>query len=195
MTLTDLRIALRPLRRQPAFAAAVVAVLALAIGASAAVFTLTDAVLIRPLPFADPDRLITFSIVRPGNDRQPLSLADLADFQESNHTLSGIASLFGWSANLTGQGDAERLSGMRVSSNYFAVTGAQVAFGRPIQAEDEPQAVALLCYGTWQRRFGAATDVIGHPVVLNGQRFTIIGVLRPDFVALVRDAEIVVPYS
>src|SRR5436190_476996 len=182
MTLTDLRIALRPLRRQPAFALCVIAVLALAIGASAAVFTLTDAVLIRPLPLADPGRLITFSIVRPGNDRQPLSLADLADFQESNHTLTGIASLFGWSANLTGQGDAERLSGMRVSANYFAVTGAQVAFGRPIQPDDEQQAVALLCYGTWQRRFGAA-EVVGHPVVLNGQRFTIIGVLRPDFVA------------
>jgi len=195
MTFMDVRIALRPLRRQPAFAAGVIGVLALAIGANAAVFTLTDAVLFRPLPLAEPDRLIGFSIVRPGNDRQPLSLPDLADFQESTHTLAGIASLFGWSANLTGQGDAERLSGMRVSANYFAVTGAQVALGRPIQPDDEQQAVALLCYGTWQRRFGAAADVVGRPIVLNGQRFTIIGVLRPDFVALVRDAEIVVPYS
>ena len=195
MTLTDLRIALRPLRRQPAFALCVIAVLALAVGASAAVFTLTDAVLIRPLPLADPGRLITFSVVRPGNDRQPLSLADLADFQDANHTLDGIASLFGWSANLTGQGDAERVSGMRVSANYFAVTGARVAFGRTIQPDDEQEAVALLSYGTWQRRYGAAGDVVGRPVVLNGQRFTIVGVLRPDFVALVRDAEIVVPYS
>ena len=96
-------------------------------------FALVNAILLRPLPFADPDRLVTFTIVRPGNDRQPLSLLDVNDFNESSRTLDGVASVFGWSANLTGRGDAERLTGMRVSGNYFELTGAQVELGRPLQ--------------------------------------------------------------
>ena len=98
----DLRHAVRPWRRQPAFAACVIGVLALAVGANTAMYTLVQTIVLRPLPLSEPDRLLTFSIVRPGTDRQPLSLPDLADFAQSNRTLEGIASLFGWSANLTG---------------------------------------------------------------------------------------------
>src|SRR5688572_18953463 len=114
MTLMELRHALRPWRRQPAFAACVTGLLALAVGANTVMYTLVHTIVLRPLPLREPDRLLTFSIVRPGTDRQPLSLPDLADFVQSNRTLEGIASLFGWSANLTGTGDAERLTGMRV---------------------------------------------------------------------------------
>jgi predicted permease len=195
MTFTDLRLPIRALRRQPAFAICVVSVLALAIGANTAMFTLVNAVLLRPLPLFEPDRLITFSIVRPGTDRQPLSIADVEDFSRSCRTLAGIASLFGWSANLTGAGDAERLSGMRVSADYFELTGAQAALGRTIRRDDEQRAVALVSHGLWQRRFGGSADAIGKTLVLNGDAFTIVGVLRPDFVSLVRDAEIVVPYA
>jgi putative ABC transport system permease protein len=195
MPFTDILQAVRRIRRQPAFAAAVVAVLALAIGANTAMFALVHAILIRPLPLADPDRLVTFTIVRPGNDRQPLSIADMNDFAESNRTLDGVASAFGWSANLTGRGDAERLSAMRVSSNYFAVTGGQVQVGRLLQAGDEDRAAALIGHGLWLRYFGGNADAIGQSMVLNGEAFTIVGALRPDFVSLVRDAEIVVPYS
>ncbi len=143
MTLMDLRHAVRPWRRQPAFAACVIAVLALAVGANTAMYTLVQTIVLRPLPLREPDRLLTFSIVRPGTDRQPLSLPDLADFAQSNRTLEGIASLFGWSANLTGTGDAERLTAMRVSANYFDLTGARVHLGRAIQPDDEQRAVAL----------------------------------------------------
>ena len=195
MTLTDLRQAIRPLRRQPVFSACVVIVLALAIGANTAMFTLVHAVLLRRLPLADPDRLITFSIVRPGTDRQPLSIADVEDFSQSCRTLAGVASLFGWSANLTGAGDAERLSGMRVSADYFELTGTRVALGRTIQRDDEANAVVLVSHGLWQRRFAASADVIGRTLVLNGDAFTVIGVLRPDFVSLVRDADVVAPYA
>jgi putative ABC transport system permease protein len=195
MPFLELRQGFRRMRHQPAFSACVILVLALAIGANTAMFAVVDTILIRALPLADSDRLITFSIVRPGTDRQPLSLPDVGDFMESNRTLDGITSMFGWSANLTGGGDAERLSGMRVSANYFAVTGATVALGRSIQPDDERRAIALISHGTWQRRFGGASDVLGKSIVLNGEAFTVIGVLRPDFVALVREAEIVVPYS
>ncbi len=195
MHFTELWQALRRIRRQPAFAVGVVTVLALAIGANSAMFALVNAILLRPLPFADPDRLVTFTIVRPGNDRQPLSLLDVNDFTQSSRTLDGVASIFGWSANLTGRGDAERLTGMRVSGNYFELTGAQVELGRPLQAHDEQRPSALISHGMWQRHFGGAVDAVGQPIVLNGEAFTIVGVLRPDFVSLVRDAEIVVPYS
>src|SRR5262245_51390072 len=137
MSFSDLRQAARGLRRQPVFAGGVVAVLAVAIGANTAMFALVHAILIRPLPLSSPDRLITFSIVRPGTDRHPLSLLDVDDFRQSNRTLDGLVSMFGWSANLTGRGDAERLSAMRVSADYFAVTGAQVQLGRPLQSDDE----------------------------------------------------------
>jgi putative ABC transport system permease protein len=193
--MTARRQACRSLRKQPAFAAGVLTVLALAIGANTAVFTLVDAVLLQPLPQHDPGRLITFSIVRPGTDRQPFSLPDLADIAQSTRTLEGIASLFGWSANVTGSGDAERLSGMRVSANYFDVTGTPVARGRAIQPDDEPRAVAVLGYGLWQRRFGGSPDAVGKHIVLNGESFEVVGILRQDFVALVRDVEVVVPFS
>ena len=195
MRLDELWRALRRIRREPAFAAGIIAVLAVAIGANTAMFALVHAILIRPLPLTDPDRLITFTIVRPGTDRQPLSLLDLNDFKESSRTLEGIASMFGWSANLTGNGDAERLTAMRVSADYFAITGPQVQLGRPLQRDDEQRPSALISHGIWQRRFGGTREVIGQPLVLNGEAFTIVGVLRPDFVSLIRDVEIVVPYS
>jgi putative ABC transport system permease protein len=195
MPLTELSRILRGILRQPAFAAGVVAVLTLAIGANTAMFALVHAVLLRPLPLTDPDRLITFTIVRPGTDRQPLSLLDLDDFKRSNRTLEGIVSMFGWSANLTGRGDAERLTAMRVSADYFEVTGAQVQLGRPLQPDDERRPSALISHGLWQRRFGGAAGAVGQSLVLNGEGFSIVGVLRPDFVSLVREAEVVVPYS
>jgi hypothetical protein len=103
--------------------------------------------------------------------------------------------MFGWSANLTGRGDAERLTAMRVSADYFEVTGTQVHLGRALQPDDEQRPSALISHGMWQRRFAGAPDAVGQSLVLNGEAFTIVGVLRPDFVSLVRDAEVVVPYS
>ena len=195
MTLIDLSHTVRRIRRRPAFSAGVVLVLAMAIGANTAMFALVNAILVRPLPLADPDRLMTFTIVRPGTDRQPLSLPDLNDFKSANRTLAGITSMFGWSANLTGNGDAERLSGMRVSGDYFQITGTQVQLGRTLDLSDEQQPSALISHGLWQRRFGGAAGAVGQSMVLNGQAFTIVGVLRQDLAALIRDLDVVVPYS
>lgn len=191
----DVQQTLRRIARQPVFAAGVVLVLAVAIGANTAMFALVNGIVVRPLPLADPDRLITFTIVRPGTDRQPLSLPDLEDFKRSNGTLDGLASMFGWSANLTGRGDAERLTAMRVSSDYFAVTGANVQIGRALGPGDDERASALISHGLWQRRFGGVADAVGQSIVLNDQGFTIVGVLRPDFPALIRGPEVVVSYS
>ncbi len=195
MSFHELRQAIRRLRQQPVFAAGVVVILAVAIGANTAMFTLVNGVLMRPLPLRDPATLITFAIVKPGTDRQPLSLPDLADFKAGSRSLDAIVAVFGWSVNLTGSGDAERLQAMRVSPDYFEVTGAGVERGRAIQSNDESQPVVLITHGLWQRRFGGAADAIGKTLVLNGEAFTIAGVLRPDFVSLVRDAEIVAPFA
>ena len=195
MSLAETLQAVYRLRQQPMFSLAVVAVLALAIGANTAMFTLVHAILLKPLPLRDPTRLVTITLVRPGNDRQPLSLPDLADLRSGMHTLEEVTALFGWSANVTGSGDAERLQGVRVLPNYFEVTGAAVAIGRPLLPSDEAQAVALLGHALWQRRFGGDPDVLGRSLVLNGERFEIVGILRPDFVSPVRDAEVVAPFS
>ena len=195
MRFQELWQAARRIRRRPAFSAGVVLVLALAIGANTAMFALVNGILIRPLPLADAERLMTFTIVRPGTDRQPLSLPDLDDFKASNRTLAGITSMFGWSANLTGSGDAERLSGMRVSADYFQITGTEVQLGRSIDPSDEQRPSAVISHGLWQRRFGGAVDALGQSMVLNGEAFEIVGVLRADFVALIRDLDVVVPYS
>lgn len=193
--LLTLRQAARRLRRDPAFTIGVVSVLALAIGANTAMFTLVYQVLLKPLPLRDPARLVSVALVRPGSDRQPLSLPDVDDFKASLHGVDGFASIFGWNANLTGREDAERIQGARVSPNYFELTGSPVAAGRPIEPADEHRPVALISHGLWLRRFGGLPAALGSVMTLNGESFTVIGVLRPDFVSLVRDPEVVVPYS
>jgi putative ABC transport system permease protein len=195
MSLPILRHTLRRFHREPVFSAAVVAVLAMALGANTAIFTLVHGVLLRPLPLRDPDRLVTFTIVRPGTDRHPLSLPDLADFRAETRTLDGIVAFFQWSVNLTGSGEAERLQGMRVSPEYFEMTGAGVRLGRTIGPADEHERVVLITEGLWQRRFGGAPAAVGQRMVLNGDAFTVLGVLPPDFVPLVRDVEVVAPFS
>jgi putative ABC transport system permease protein len=187
--------ALRRLGREPLFAAGVIAMLAVAIGANTAIFTLVHAVLMRPLPLRDPAGLITFTIVRPGTDRQPLSLLDVEDFERESRTLEALVPFFQWSVNVTGRGEAERLQGLRVSPAYFEVTGARVQLGRPIQPADEHERVVLLTHGLWQRRFGGTAGVVGQPLVLNGDAFTIAGVLTPDFVSPLRDLDLVAPFS
>jgi putative ABC transport system permease protein len=97
--------------------------------------------------------------------------------------------------NLTDSGGAERLQGMRVTPDYFGVTGARVQLGRTIQASDENERVVLIAHGLWQRRFGGAAGVLGRNVLLNGDAFTIVGVLPPEFLSLVPDVEVVAPFS
>src|SRR5947208_15246889 len=120
---TDLAHAIRLHLRRPAFALTAVAVLALAIGAATAVFSLVRAVLLHDLPFADPERLVWMYNARTERDRAPFSVADLDDYRASNATLAGVTAFTNWTANLTGSGDAERLEGTRVSGGFFDLLG------------------------------------------------------------------------
>jgi putative ABC transport system permease protein len=194
--MADLRYAWRAVRAHAALSLAAAAILAIAIGANTAVFALVDAVILSPLPFPDAARLVTVDQTRPDSAREPLSIPDFRDLRDDNRSCDAMAAAFQWSANLTG-GDAERIQGMKASASFFTITGAHMALGRPIGTDDEQGAgtrVVVLTYGLWARRFGASVTALGAPLVLNGDAYTVVGVLPRAFVTPVRDAELVVPF-
>ena len=194
--LEDFRYAVRALRAQALLAATIVAILGLAIGANSAVFALVNAVLLSPLPFRDPSRLVMINQTRADSPSEPLSIPDYRDLREGNRSFETMAAAFQWSANLTG-GEAERLQAMRASASLFSMLGASAALGRTLLPEDEAGAgarVAVLTQGLWMRRFGGRADVLGTPLLLNGDAYEIVGVLPGAFIMPVRDAELVVPF-
>jgi putative ABC transport system permease protein len=193
----ELRQTWRALRAHRAFAAAAIAITALAIGANTAVFSLVNAVLVSPLPFPDSSRLVEVNGRRLDIDRDPLSLPDYLDLRDTNHTFAFLTATFQWSANVTG-GDAERLQGMRATADFFSALGTPAALGRTLVAEDERgsgRRVVVLSDGLWRRRFGADPAVVGQTIVLNGDSYTIVGVLPRAFVTPVREADLIAPFS
>jgi putative ABC transport system permease protein len=124
IVLSDLRIALRRHSRQPGFALTVICTLAFTIGATTAVFSVVNTVLVRALPFDTPQRLVWIASVRPDNPSAPFSLPEFMDYRSQTRTLSGLAAFANWSASLAGDGTTERLQGVRMSGNAFEVLGS-----------------------------------------------------------------------
>src|SRR5262245_40543641 len=182
-------------RAQRGTAAAVVATIALGVGAATAVFSVVEAVVLRALPVREPDRLVWMWNARVERDRAPFSALDLTDYREQNTVLEGLAPFINWTANLTGAGDAERLEGVRVDPAFFEVVGVNAALGRTIGPLDSEQPVAVLSDRLWRRRFGADARVVGQSVSLNGTAYSVIGVLPSGFTFPFRDAEMAVPLS
>ena len=196
MARDELRQAWRTLGAHLPFAATTVLITALAIGANTAVFSLVNAVLVSPLPFPNATQLVEVSGRRLGVDRDPISLPDYLDLRDRNRSFQVLAAAFQWSANVTG-GEAERLQGMRATSSLFTALGAPAALGRTLVAEDEQGAgrrVVVLSDGLWKRRFGADPNVLGSSIVLNGDTYSVVGVLPRAFVFPIRDAELVAPF-
>lgn len=190
----DLRCALRTHARRPAVAAFSVVTLAVGIGVSTAVFAVVNAVVIQAMPFRQPDRLVWMWNARVERDRAPFSLPDLKDYRDGNHVLAGLAPFTNWTANLTGDGDAERLEGIRVSTEFFDLLGVEPAYGRLLRTVDDPlERSAIVTARLWRRRFGSDPQAVGRTIVLNGVPYRIAGVLRDGFVFPFRDAEIAVP--
>jgi predicted permease len=194
----DVRLALRRMGREFGYVLAVVFALGLGIGSTTAIFSLVNAVILRPLPFRDPERLVWVSSRRlePGN--RPFSLPDFLDFRDQNRTLAGIAAFANWSANLTGDGEPERLQGLRLSANAFQLLGVGATVGRALQPDDDSpgrEHVVVLSHSLWQRRFGGDVHVVGRSLTLNGASYTVVGVLAASFLFPVPDVELAVPLA
>ena len=173
----DIRLALRSLGQRPGFAAVAVLLLALGAGANAAVFSVVRGVLFKPLPFAEPERLVA---VWPG---EFVSNQDIGYFREHARSLDQVAGLSpGWLMSVVPPaGEALKVTGARVSSNLFAVLGAAPAVGRTIEPADNAAPVAVLGWSLWTTRFGGDSRVVGQSVVIDGQPHTIVGVMPRGF--------------
>jgi putative ABC transport system permease protein len=194
----DLRIALRRLRASPGFSAAVVATLALSLGATTALYGVVQAVLLRPLPFRDPDAVVMIWSRQTARDKAPFNIPDFIDLRDGNDVLEQAAGVASWSATLTGEGEPARLLGLRVSGNLFGLLQTGAAVGRPlVAADDRPGAahVAALTDLGWRARFGASPSIVGRRLALDGEGYTVVGVLPPDLVLPSRDIDIVAPLA
>jgi predicted permease len=194
----DLRYGARGLIRQPVFTLVAVLTLALAIGANTAIFSMVDAILLRQLPFKNPEQLVAVDSKRTDPGKHPFTIPDFIDYRDQNQTLEQIAAFSTWSASLTGSGEAERVQGMRISANAFQLLGMDAIVGRALMPEDDTpgrQNVVVLSHGLWQRRFGADPRLVGQTLVLNGHSHTIVGVLAPQFIFPIREAELAVPLA
>jgi putative ABC transport system permease protein len=184
--ISDLRQAVRVLSKHQSFALMAIATLALAIGANTAVFSVTRAVLLDPLPYRDAKQLVMLweeatAIGFPTNTVAP---GNYADWKSQSSVFDGMAALGSRSYTLTGQGEPERLQARQVTYDFFSVLGVAPILGRPFtRAEDQPESpkVAVLGSDLWKTRFGARQDIIGSQVLLDGEPHTIVGVMPPGF--------------
>ncbi|HZN04254.1 MAG TPA: ABC transporter permease [Candidatus Polarisedimenticolia bacterium] len=194
----DLAHGLRLLRAQFGFAAIAILTLGLGTGAVAAIFSIVNAVLLRPLPFRDPERLVAVSLRRADDVRHPFNLPDFLDDRDQNRTLEGIAAYGNWSGNMTGVGEPERLSGLRVSADLFELLGVRALAGRTLLAGDdrpENRRVVVLGHSLWRRRFGGDPGVVGRTIVLNGDGYEVVGVLPAFFPFPIPEAELAIPLA
>src|SRR5437868_3319460 len=186
----NLRYALRVLAKQPLFTAIVVLTFALGIGANTAVFSVLNAVLLRPLPFHEPQSLVALGEydirekTDPGTEINSISYLDYVDWRAQTRVFERVAVYTNQSVStLTDGSEATHVQGETVSADLFPLLGIQPVLGRTfLPNEDEPgNRVVILSHGLWQRRFGADRDIIGKNVTLDGQQFQVIGVMPPRF--------------
>ncbi len=182
----DLLYGIRTLRNQKSFALVAIGSLALGIAATSAVFSVVNALLLRPLDYPDADRLVILWSRSPGlNVAQDwFSPGQYLDVKTQNQVFEHTAITIGASFNMTGQGAPEHIDGARVSSSFFSLFGAKAGLGRVFTAdEDEPgkPASVILSHSFWQRRYGGDQSVLGQSLILNGNSFSIVGVMSPEF--------------
>jgi putative ABC transport system permease protein len=197
--LRDLRYAVRSFLKKPGFTGIAVLTLALGIGANTAIFSVVNGVLIRPLPFAEPDRLVwVWGKINQGS-RASVSPLDFVDYREQNTTFEQFAAQISVpvSFNLTGTGEPERLAAAVVTGNYFDALGVRPAIGRAFELKNEKPGhdqVVLLSRGIWQRRFGGNPGIVNKQITLDGKSYQILGVMPADF-KFPQTAEIWVPMN
>src|SRR5262245_48407850 len=194
----DLRYGTRMLMKQPGFTLIAALTLALAIGANTAIFSLVNAVLLRQLPFEQPEQLAQIYSVRNAGDRYPFSLPDFCDYRDHSRSVM-LAGFAYWSGNLTGTGEPERVQGTRITADAFELLGVNAALGRTLlPSDDQPgnQHVVVLSHSFWRRRFGANPGVLGQRLLLNGISYEVVGVLPQDFLfPFYAESELAVPLA
>src|SRR5271168_671418 len=197
--LHDIRYALRQLRKSPGFAAVAVITLALGIGANTVIFSVVNGVLLSPLPFPQPDQLITLHESKPNFEGGSLSFTNFRDWQKDNHTFSSMALSRKYAFSLTGLGEAEQVNAALVSSDFFRVLGVNPVIGRTFaQGEDEVGAgpTALISAGLWQRKFASAPDILNKTITLDARNYTVIGVMPASLHLIIpgfNDADVYAP--
>jgi putative ABC transport system permease protein len=191
--LADLRYGLRLFRKSPLFTLVAAGTLALGIGANTVIFSVVDAVVIRALPYDDPDRLVVLweDASFAGFPRNTPAPGNFTDWRRLNRTFSDMAATRGASASLTGDGVPEQVLGRATTPNFFSVLGVRPQLGRTYtEAEDRDGAqVVLISHGLWQRRYGGDTGILGRTILMDDSRYEIIGVMPPAFAFRNRDVD------
>ncbi|HWS88053.1 MAG TPA: ABC transporter permease [Pyrinomonadaceae bacterium] len=196
----DLRYGVRTLWKNKAFTAVAIVALALGIGANSAIFSVVNTVLLRPLPYADPERLVMVweDNSKIGYPRDTPAAANYVDWRDQNQVFEGMAATADRSFNLTGVGEPERFDGKRVSANFFKLLGVEPQLGRGFMPEEDvpgSDKVVVLSHGLWQRRFGADPGLVGKSITLNGEPHTVVGVMPAGFQFMSKDVAMWVPIA
>ncbi len=193
----DLHFARRSLARSRGFAFTAVLVTALGVGATAAAFSVSDFVLVRPLPFAQPDRLVKVWAQLPGYSRLEMSPANFDDVKQANRSFSAMAAYTGFAANLVTPQTPERVQGTWITYDLFSTLGVAPALGRDFTAADDRAGAPLtlmLSYAFWQSEFGGDRGIVGRSLRLDGQPYEVIGVMPPNFQFPSRDVQVWAPF-
>jgi putative ABC transport system permease protein len=184
--LRDVKYGLRNLLKRPGFTAIAVLTIALGVGANSTIFSIVNALLLKPLPFPDPERVVALwdRVPSRGVDRNEVAAANYFDWRAQNKSFEHLGLYRWWSANLSGNETPERVQGFQVTTNFLDIVNVKPILGRgfaPDENEPGKDMVALLTYTLWQRRYGGEPDIVNKTIVTNGTTRTVIGVMPPKF--------------
>ena len=198
--LQDLRFGIRMLLKNPGFTIVAIIALALGIGANTAIFSVVNTVLLRPLPYKNPERLVMVweENSKQGFPRDTPAAANYIDWRDQNHVFESMSAMTDVSFNLTGTGEPERIDGHRVSGNLFQLLGVEPQLGRAFLPEEDRAGanhVVILSHGLWQRRFGSDPAIVGRPINLDGQSYAVVGVMPKGFEFPSRTDQLWVPIA
>ena len=194
----DLRFGMRMLVKSPGFAAVAILTLALGIGVNTALFSVVNGVLLKPLPYPQPEKLVWLAESKPNFATGSISFPNFRDWQKDNHTFSGMAIYRSYNFNVLGLGDAEQVHARFITSDFFSVLGVNPVIGRTfVPGEDDigRAPIVMISEGLWRRKFNSSSDVLGKSINLDGTGYTIVGVTPAsfDFSGLFRDIDIYAP--
>jgi putative ABC transport system permease protein len=197
--MNDLKFAFRQLLKNPGFTVVAVVTLALGIGATTAIFSVINGVLLEPLPYEQSGQLVHLWEMRPNGQPGDVSSGAFLDWREQSASFEGVSSVRGAAANLTGTAQPERMNGLRVSANFLSIFRERPEVGRVFFPEEERPGggdkVVVLSHGLWQRRFGGDTNLVGNSIQLDGESHVVVGVLRPSALATEPRVDFLIPFG